>query len=114
MTLEPESQPLARDGGGVRLSAAEVAAINSAARAAFGDSVVVRLFGSRVHAHLRGGDIDLHFEVDPGRGSDAEVGDFEDLLFREIDEQRVDKVFSVRGEPRSPFEQIAYRDGVIL
>lgn len=98
----------------MRLSAKEIAAIKSAARAAFGASVVVRLFGSRVHDHRRGGDIDLHFEVDRGRGNDTELEAFEEALFCQIDEQRIDKIFSVRGEARSPFEQIAYRDGVIL
>jgi len=98
----------------VRLPPDYVAAIKEAAREAFGEGAVVRLFGSRVRDDLRGGDIDLHFEVDPGRGTDAELDRFEDKLFQRIEPQRVDKVFSVRGEPLGPFEQIAYRDGVVL
>ncbi len=98
----------------MRLKPNEVQAIKAAAQEAFGDDVVVRLFGSRVRDDLRGGDIDLHFEVAPGRGSDREVARFEDALFERIDEQRVDKVFSVRGQDREPFAQIAYRDGIIL
>lgn len=102
------------EGGGVRLSADYVEAIKASARAAFGESTVVRLFGSRVRDEARGGDIDLHFEVDPGRGTDAELNLFERELFARIEPQRVDKVFTVRGEPTNPFERIAYRDGVIL
>lgn len=98
----------------MRLEAHQVQAIKMAARKAFGPSAVVRLFGSRVHDHLRGGDIDLHFEVDRGRDTDAAVERFEDILFRSLDRQRVDKVFSVRGAARGPFEDIAYRDGVVL
>ena len=98
----------------MRLEPSEVEAIKEAAREAFGDGAVVRLFGSRVRDDLRGGDIDLHFEVDPGRGSDAELDRFEDRLFQHIEPQRVDKVFTVRGEPLGAFEQIAYRDGVVL
>lgn len=98
----------------MRLSPEYVAAIKDAAGEAFGQTAVVRLFGSRVHDDRKGGDIDLHFEVDPGRGTDAEVETFEQLLFARIDEQRVDKIFSVRGQPTAPFEQIAYRDGIIL
>jgi uncharacterized protein len=98
----------------MRLDAEEVAAIKGAAHAAFGPAVVVRLFGSRVHDHLRGGDIDLHFEVDAGRDSDDAVDRFEDILFQTIDQQRIDKIFSVRGVPPGPFERIGYRDGIIL
>ena len=98
----------------MRLTPGEVEAIKAAAREAFGEDVIVRLFGSRVHDHLRGGDIDLHFEVDPGRGTDRDVEQFEDVLFRSIDPQRVDKVFTVRGAPEHPFELIAYRDGLVL
>lgn len=98
----------------MRLEKSEVTAIKRAALQAFGPSVIVRLFGSRVHDHLRGGDIDLHFEVDAGCHSDDAVERFEDELFAVIDRQRIDKVFSVRGTRRGPFEEIGYRDGVIL
>jgi uncharacterized protein len=98
----------------MRLEPTEIAAIKTAAREAFGANVVVRLFGSRVHNHLRGGDIDLHFEVDPAVDRDRAVDRFEDQLFRSIDEQRIDKIFAVRGRPPGPMQQIGYRDGVIL
>lgn len=98
----------------MRLTEQEVAAIKIAAREAFGASAIVRLFGSRVRDEARGGDIDLHFEVDPGCDTDDAVERFEDVLFRSIDEQRVDKIFSVRGTPRGPFEEIGYRDGLVL
>ena len=98
----------------MRLTPDQVDAIKAAAHEAFGPSAVVRLFGSRVHDHLRGGDIDLHIEVDPSHGTDRELDVFEALLFRRIEPQRVDKVFTVRGDPLSPFEQIAYRDGIVL
>lgn len=98
----------------MRLPGDYVDAIKASAREAFGSSVVVRLFGSRVHDHLRGGDIDLHFEVDPGRGTDREWETFEEQLFARIEPQRVDKVFSVRGEPTKAFERLAYRDGIVL
>lgn len=98
----------------MRLSPEDIAAIRQSAHAAFGASATIRLFGSRVHDHLRGGDIDLHVEVDPGHGTDAELDRFEDLLFRELEPQRVDTVFTVRGDPIGPFEQIAYRDGIVL
>ena len=98
----------------MRLTDREVAAIKMAAAAAFGPAVVVRLFGSRVHDHLRGGDIDLHFEVDRGRDTDESVEIFEEQLFRTLEPQRVDMIFTPRGSELSPFERIAYRDGIIL
>lgn len=97
----------------MRLKPFEVEAIKDAARRTFGERVVVRLFGSRVHDQRRGGDIDLHLETDaPVTDRDAEH--FDRLLFETLDEQRVDKVFTVRGDALGPFERICYRDGVPL
>jgi uncharacterized protein len=98
----------------MRLNTAEISAIKSAAQQAFGADVVVRLFGSRVHDHRRGGDIDLHFEVNPGNNSDRAINRFEEQLFASMEEQRIDKIFAVRGAPLGPFQQIGYRDGIIL
>jgi uncharacterized protein len=98
----------------MRLNTKEIAAIKSAALEAFGANAVVRLFGSRVHDYKHGGDIDLHFEIDPGCDNDQAINRFESRLFEVIDEQKIDKIFAVRGAPTSPFQQIGYRDGIIL
>ena len=98
----------------MRLTSAEVSAIKVAARSAFGDTAVVRLFGSRVDDSRRGGDIDLHVEVDPPFDLDARRHEFIERLFARIDAQRVDVIATVRGESARPIEQIAYRDGIIL
>lgn len=98
----------------VRLAPAEVAAIRTAARVAFGASVVVHLFGSRTDLAGRGGDIDLHFEVDAGAATDEAVDRFERLLFDTIDRQRIDKIFTERGAQPGPFARVALRDGVRL
>ncbi|QMW22009.1 nucleotidyltransferase domain-containing protein [Sandaracinobacteroides saxicola] len=98
----------------MRLTAHEATAIKAAARDAFGASVAVRLFGSRVRDSARGGDIDLHLEIDPGRNSDAAIDRFETLLFGAIEPQRVDLIFAVRGAPAGPFQTIGYRDGILL
>lgn len=98
----------------MRLTSEEIDAIRQAAAEAFGASVVVRLFGSRVDDARRGGDIDLHFEVDPGADTEDNLDLFEERLFARIDPQRVDTLFSVRGCATGVFEQIAYRDGRIL
>lgn len=98
----------------MRLSADEVAAIKAAAAAAFGPSVVVRLFGSRIDDSMRGGDIDLHVEIDPPADEWRARGLFEDHLFHRIEPQKVDLIVSKRGNTPRGFERIAYRDGIVL
>ncbi|MEG8039755.1 hypothetical protein QP166_10540 [Sphingomonas sp. LR60] len=98
----------------MRLPPDYVAAIKEAAREAFGASAVVRLFGSRVHDDLRGGDIDLHVEADPLDDEWRARGVFEDLLFRQIPPQKVDVIVTQRGKAPRGFERIAYRDGLAL
>ncbi len=98
----------------MRLTAEYATAIKTAATEVFGISAVVRLFGSRVDDRLRGGDIDLHIEVDAVGSEWQQRSRFEDRLFEMIEPQKVDVVLTTRGiEPRA-FERIAYRDGIIL
>lgn len=103
------------NGSGVRLTSEEIAAIKDSARAAFGENVVVRLFGSRVDDDERGGDIDLHVEIDAVADDRHAKGEFKEQLFRRIEPQKVDVIVTQRGgrTPRG-FERIAYRDGVVL
>lgn len=98
----------------MRLKPEEVAAIKEAAAETFGDTAVVRLFGSRVDDTLRGGDIDLHIEVDAVTDEWHDRGKFEDRLFQRIDPQKVDVVLTIRGGTPRGFERIAYRDGIVL
>ena len=99
----------------MRLTEEEVAAIKDSARAAFGESVVVRLFGSRTDDGERGGDIDLHVEIDKVDNIWLAKGMFEDHLFRRIEPQKVDLIVTQRGgKPPRGFERIAYRDGIVL
>ena len=98
----------------MRLEPEEVAAIKAATRMIFGGDAVVRLFGSRVRDDLRGGDIDLHFEVDNGMQDYRRAADFRERLFAQIDEQKVDLVFHVRGRPLRAIDEIALEEGLIL
>ncbi len=74
----------------------------------------MRLFGSRVDDSLRGGDIDLHVEVDPLPDEWGAKGRFEDRLFERIEPRKVDLIVSQRGGTPRGFERIAYRDGIVL
>lgn len=98
----------------MRLTAQEVAAIKAAAVEAFGEDVVVRLFGSRVRDDLKGGDIDLHIETTPPLDEWRAREHFTNRLFRKIEPQKVDLVISERGGVPRGFERIAYRDGIVL
>ena len=99
----------------MRLTPHEIAAIKAAAREAFGETAVVRLFGSRVDDSLEGGDIDLHVEADPLPDAKATLRRFERCLFDHIEPRKVDVIVSQRGSvPPRGFERVAYRDGVVL
>ncbi|MEG8018900.1 hypothetical protein [Sphingomonas sp. LR55] len=98
----------------MRLKPEEVAAIKEAAAETFGETAVVRLFGSRIDDSERGGDIDLHIEVDDVADEGRARGKFEDRLFQQIDPQKVDVVLTIRGGTPRGFERIAYRDGIVL
>ena len=98
----------------MRLAPHEIAAIKAAAREAFGDTAVVRLFGSRVDDSKRGGDIDLHVEVDPPFDIWSKKDEFLERLFERLDPQRVDVIATARGHAVRPIERIAYRDGIVL
>ena len=98
----------------MRLTGEEVGAIRAAARETFGGSAVVRLFGSRVRDDLRGGDIDLHLEVDEGQEDVAHAARFRWRVFDRIDERSMDLVFHVRGRPRRTIDTVAYAEGIVL
>ncbi|WP_331044047.1 nucleotidyltransferase domain-containing protein [Sphingomonas sp.] len=103
-----------REGGGVRLEPEELKAIKAAAAYAFGPDATIRLFGSRADDCRKGGDIDLHVEVDPDVDTWQAKCRFEDNLFARIEPQRVDVVVRKRGTSASGIDLIAHRDGIAL
>lgn len=98
----------------MRLTAHEVAAIKAAARETFGESVVVRLFGSRLDDSVKGGDIDLHLEVDAGCSDYRHTGDFRWRLMTSIGERAVDIVTLERGRVPRRIDEVALSQGVRL
>ncbi|MFW2831546.1 hypothetical protein [Sphingomonas sp. ID0503] len=98
----------------MRLTQSEVDAIKAAVAEAFGADAVVRLFGSRVHDHLRGGDIDLHLELRNGRPDAWGEARFVDRLFRMIDERQIDLVYRAPDAPMRPIDRVAYAEGIVL
>jgi hypothetical protein len=98
----------------MRLTAEEIRAIKDGAREAFGVATVVRLFGSRVDDSVRGGDINLHFEIDDGQQRVENAAAFRWRLPPRLSERRLDLVFRVRGAALCPIDEAAYDQGVIL
>ena len=98
----------------MRLTDHEVAAIKAAAREAFGETAVVRLFGSRIDDSLRGGDIDLHVEVEPGCSDYRHTGDFRWQLMRRIGERAIDIVTLEHGKEPRRIDRVAMAEGVRL
>jgi predicted nucleotidyltransferase len=98
----------------MRLTAHEIEAIRQAALDVFGARATVRVFGSRAQDHLKGGDLDLHLEVEPGQASLGNEMRFRNLIERPLDELKVDVVLHERGRPIGPIDRIAIRDGVVL
>ena len=98
----------------MRLTDEDIGVIKAAAREAFGDDAVVRLFGSRADDALEGGDVDLHVEAAP-------LPDLRDRrwtmlrrLWRSLPYDKVDLLISPRGGIPRGFERVAYRDGLVL
>lgn len=98
----------------MRLTPAEIEAIRSAVRDIFGTTARVRVFGSRARDDLKGGDLDLLVEVEPGDASIANEQRLRDLIAPALDDLRVDIILHARGRPATPIERIAFRDGIPL
>lgn len=98
----------------MRLEPAEAEAIRRAARRAFGPSAVVRLFGSRTSDTRKGGDIDLHVEVEEDIDEWSARARFDEALFAQMEEQKVDVVVHRRGKQPSAIDLVAFRDGIVL
>ena len=98
----------------MRLQPREIEAIRTAVREVFGETATIRLFGSRVRDDLRGGDVDLFVEVEPGQASIANEQRLRDRIAPAIDDLRTDIILHERGTAFTPIEQIALRDGLLL
>jgi predicted nucleotidyltransferase len=98
----------------MRLEPREIEAIRAAVRQVFGEGATVRLFGSRTRDALRGGDVDLFVEVDPGAATVANEQRLRDRIAPAVEDLRVDILLHERGAPLSPIERVAVREGVLL
>lgn len=98
----------------MRLTEQEIAAIKRHAAEVFGADAVVRLFGSRVDENRRGGDIDLHLDVAPGRARWDQEAAYTIRLHDALGEQRIDVVLHERDHALRPIDRIAVETGIVL
>lgn len=91
-----------------------VEAIRAAVREVLGPTARIRLFGSRARDDLKGGDIDLFVEVEPGQASIANEQRLRDRIAPAGEDLRTDVILHERGAALTPLERIALRDGVPL
>ena len=102
----------------IRLDLREIGAIEQAARQHLLPGSRVRLFGSRLDVHRRGGDIDLLIEspiaLDPVELVEQRNG-FIAHLYRLLGERRIDVVIAPLGlADERPIVAVARRDGMLL
>jgi predicted nucleotidyltransferase len=95
----------------MRLTAFEVNAIKESAQEAFGPTVEVFLFGSRVDDEKKGGDIDLYIKAKTGNDIDHKIK-FLVKLEQKMGEQKIDVILAV--DKTRPIEQQAIKTGVLL
>ena len=99
----------------MRLTDVEHAEIVALAKRRFGQSTIVRLFGSRIHDHGIGGDIDLHIQAERSdRATLANELEFAVELKDRIGDEKIDVI--VRGPGHSPrgIDDVAVRTGIVL
>lgn len=97
----------------MRLTPQEIAAIKASACEAFGADVIVRLFGSRLDDHRRGGDIDLYIVSTHPRANEKRAR-FHRLLSERVGEREYDILIAAAGPPLSPIDRKAQTEGIVL
>ncbi|MDP2851284.1 MAG: nucleotidyltransferase domain-containing protein [Sulfuricurvum sp.] len=93
----------------MRISSQTVSVLTELARAHFGASASIRLFGSRTNDLVRGGDIDIQI-VAPGSTYRDEIAFLVEV------ERRLDERVDLRVQRESPLliDEIAHQEGVLL
>lgn len=99
----------------MRLTAQQTRAIVEMAHQLAGDEASVRVFGSRLDDHTRGGDLDLLLEVPvPVANPALLAARFSAKISRLLQGRKVDVVLAAPNLMRLPIHDVALREGVLL
>lgn len=97
----------------MRITGQEINSIKEAARTCFGETSKVFLFGSRVHDHKKGGDIDLYIQPDNHQYLFNKKLEMLAMLYQSIGEQKIDIIVQYAGQ-KGLIDEIALKEGVLL
>lgn len=99
----------------MRLTRQQIEAINTLARQLAGESVRIRVFGSRLDDAARGGDLDLMIELsDPVANPALLVAQLSAKVSRILQGRKVDVLISAPNLQRLPIHDVAYQEGVLI
>lgn len=99
----------------MRLTPSQIKTICSTAQQLLGEQVQVTLFGSRVHNHSKGGDVDLMVEVPDAIQEPAVISArMASRISRAMDGRKVDVILKAPNLMVQPIHQIAQQTGVVL
>lgn len=99
----------------IRLTETQVERIKSEVAKVFGERAVVYLFGSRVNAAARGGDIDLYIELpEPLPNTLALSLKLNGALQQAFGMQKIDILTHEPEQPLQPVHRQALQKGVLL
>lgn len=99
----------------MRLTPSQIETIRSTAQQLLGAQVQVTLFGSRVHDHSQGGDVDLMVEVPDAIQEPAVISArMASRISRAMDGRKVDVILKAPNLMFQPIHQIAQQTGVVL
>ncbi len=99
----------------MRLTPAQIDAIQSTVHAVLGEGAQVTLFGSRVDDSLKGGDIDLLVELPaPVSNKTQAIGQIYAKLIRQLGDRKIDILLSDPSRATAPVIELARQTGVRL
>lgn len=99
----------------MRLTESQIEAIRQLAHQLVGQSVRVRVFGSRLDDAARGGDLDLMLELNEPMDNPALIAArMAALVSRVMHGRKVDVLLSAPNLMRLPIHDIAYSEGRLL
>lgn len=99
----------------MRLTADQQQAIHRIVEEQLGTQAEVRLFGSRLNDHAKGGDIDLLVELNQPLDNPAEVAaGLSARIMRAMRGRKVDVLIAATNLPELPIHRIARAQGALL
>lgn len=100
----------------MRVNSKDIKAIKDVAKAVFGETATIRLFGSRTDNHKKGGDIDLLIHHNQGISGKEQYQlkiIFLVQLKKIIGDQKIDVLIDNGQQHNSIIHQV-YKDGILL